>query len=295
MKNVLVIGATGFVGGHLADGLAGAGHRVRCLVRTPAKAAALARHEVVAGDIMNAADVTRAAAGMDAVYVSIHTLSRQATTGGFMELERQGLANVVADGRAGGPRRLVYVTSLGVNADSTGYARERWTSEQLVLDSGLDATIVQPGQIVGLGGQGFELLLAAAKRRVAFVLGPRAKRLRTIGIDDLVDAMVSVLDEPRTFGLRLELGSDDVLTKDEMIDRAAEVLGRPHPWKVHVPLGLLAAAAPVIQRLAKLPAGAMAGLVDALDMDLVGDVTVSRAILPRVPVGYSESVRRALR
>ena len=71
--DVLVAGATGRLGGPLADRLIDHGHRVRALTRNPGTAAAerLRRHgaDVVAGDLDDPPSLHRAAAGADAVFV----------------------------------------------------------------------------------------------------------------------------------------------------------------------------------------------------------------------------------
>lgn len=116
---VLVIGATGFVGGRVVSALRRDGRRVRCIVRTPARAHGLAGDgvEVVQGDMLDAALVTRAAAGVAAVVVCVHTISPQpadAAGSGFMDVEAAGLRNVAAACTDQGVRRVLYVTSIGV-------------------------------------------------------------------------------------------------------------------------------------------------------------------------------------
>ena len=300
MEKVLVIGASGFVGGHLARALRADGHAVRCLARNPAKVPSLATAgcEVVPGDIADRASIQQALEAVRAVYISVHTLSPQQASGAgldFMEIERNGLRNIVAGCRAHGVRRLIYVTSLGITPDGPSvWIRGRWEIEQFLLQSGLDVTVIQPGQIVGVGGQGFDMMMAQARRSVALVLGSGRGKMRNIAIEDLVYYLVGVLNDPRAYGQIYAVGCDDILTNNQMIDVAAEVLGRHHPVKIHVPPAILGALAAPLERWGKLPRGALKGLMDSLKVDLTGDPTPIRRILPRPPLSYRQAVERAV-
>jgi len=77
-------------------------------------------------------------------------------------------------------------------------------------------------------------------------------------------------------------------------DITAEVLGRQHPIKIHIPRTLLGALAPVIERVSKRPKGSIKGLVDSMKSDAIGDPTALRTILPRTPLPYRQAVERAL-
>ena len=300
MKKILVIGASGFVGGRVARALRADGYDVRCSARHPAKVQDLAALgcEVVQGDMSDLASMRQALQSVDAAYISVHTLSpqRAGMAGqGFMDVEMDGLRNIVAACRASGVRRLIYVTFLGAAPDGpSAWIRGRWEAEQLLLNSGLDVTVIRPSQIVGAGGQGFDMLVGQAKRSTAIIMGGGQQRFRTIALDDLAYYLVGVLDDPRAYGQCYDVGSDDILTRDQMIDRAAEILGRDHPRKIHIPRALLGALAPLIERRTRVPRGAIAGFLDGMKADMIGDPAPIRAILPRTPLPYRQSVERAL-
>ena len=304
MKNSLVIGASGFVGGHVARALLADGYNVRCLVRKPANVQDLARagYEIVQGDMLDLPSLRAALKSMDAVYVSIHTLSAQATNQatdtvqqGFMDVEMSGLQNIVTACRANGVHRLIYVTFLGVSPDAPSeWVRGRWKAEQFLLQTGLDVTIIRPGMIVGVGGQGFNMMVSNAKRRVAMVIGSGQQKFCSIAIDDLVYYLLGVLEDTRTYGQAYDVGSDDVLTANELIDAVADSLGQRRPTKVHIPKRLLGALAPLIERIGKLPGGAMKGMIDSLETDMIGNPAAIQAILPQTPLSNRQAIERAL-
>ena len=300
MKKILVIGASGFVGGYLTRQLVAEGFSVRCLVRNPEKVKDLAAVgcEIVKGDLSDALSVQSALDSVDAVYVSIHTLAPQqkgTADMGFMEIEMRGLKNIVEGSRVQGVRRLIYVTSLGISAASKdAWTCGRWNTQQYLLNSGMDVTVIQPGMIVGIGGQGFNMVLANAQKRSAFVLGTGKNKFRCIAIDDLVYNLIGVLNEPRAYGQVYEVGSDDVLTSDALIDVTADVTGHSHPKKIHIPLGLIRFAAPLIELLAKSPKGSIKGALGGMGADLIGNPSAIRKLLPRKPLSYREAVAKAL-
>ncbi len=300
MKKILVIGSSGFVGRHVAQALLADGYAVRCSARNPAKVQDLATLgcEVVQGDMSDLASMQQALDSVDAAYIAVHTLSPQqaGTTGqGFMDVEMDGLRNIVTACRTNGVRRLVYVTFLGAAPDGpSAWIRGRWEAEQFLLHSGLDVTVIRPGQIVGVGGQGFNMLVGQAKRSTAVMMGSGRQKFRTIALDDLGYYLVGVLNDPQAYGQCYDVGSDDVLTTEQMIDVAAEILGRNHPRKIHIPRALLGALAPFVERRTKAPKGAIKGFLDGMKADMIGDPTPIRTILPRKPLLYRQAVERAL-
>jgi len=172
--------------------------------------------------------------------------------------------------------------------------RERWGAEQFLLHSGLVVTCIRPMQIVGVGGQGFDIMVANARRSVALMMATPRQRNRNIAVDDLVYYLVGVLEDPRAYGQCYDVGCADILTNDQMTDVAAEVLGRKHPYKIYLSPTLLGTLAPLIERVSKLPKGSFKGILESLDTDAIGDPMPIRAILPRPPLSYREAVERAL-
>jgi len=301
MKRILVIGSSGFVGGYLTRQLLAEGYMVRCLARNPDKVNELSELgcEIVKGDLSDLSSVQHALNSMDAVYISIHTLAPQhkdTADLGFMDIEMNGLKNIVEGCKMHKVQRLIYVTSLGISADKKdAWTSGRWKTQQYLLNSGLDVTVIQPGMIVGIGGQGFNMVLANAQKNTAFVVGNGLNKFRCIAINDLTYNLIGVLNEPKAYGQCYEVGSDDVLTGDQLIDAAAEVTGHRHPRKIHIPLALLRFAAPLIERIAKSPKGSIKGALDGLGADMIGDPSAIRTLLPRRPLSYKQAVEEALK
>lgn len=108
----LVTGATGYIGGRLVPELLDAGHRVRCLARSPAKLRDypwVDDAEVVRGDVTDAGSVAEALRGVDVAYYLVHALG---TGHAFEETDRKAAGIFGEQARAAGVRRIVYLGGL---------------------------------------------------------------------------------------------------------------------------------------------------------------------------------------
>ncbi len=124
-------------------------------------------------------------------------------------------------------QRVVYVTSLGISADAASeWLRERWHREQLLLRSGLDATVIRPGYIVGVGGRGFDTIVSNAKKRIAINMGGDHPKMRTIAIDNLMYYLSGVPHEPRAYRQCYDVGNDDVLSINQLVDTTADIIAQ---------------------------------------------------------------------
>ena len=299
MQPILVIGASGFVGGRLARALLAEGQAVRCLARDPARVQEFVAlgGTAVKGDISDPASLNEALKGVRAVYVSVHTLSPQPGSPagqGFVDAELTGLQNIVGACRAQGVSRLIFVTSLGVTADADSeWLRGRWQAEQLLLGSGLDVTIIRPGMIVGQGGRGFGRVASQAGQPVAMQIG-RPQKMRTIAVDDLVYYLIGVRDKPASYGQVYDVGSDDVLTNRQMLRTTADILGRRPPLTLPLSAGVLGMVGPFLERAAKMPRGMLKGFLDSQTADMSGDPRPIRALLPRTLLSFRQAVQQTL-
>lgn len=228
--DVLVTGATGYVGGRLVPRLLAEGHTVRCLTRRPHAlddAPWRDRVQVVGGDANDEGAVLRAADGADAAYFLVHGMqSRMAKL-----LERE-VATAVAfrEGcSAAGVRRIVYLGGLVDEDDLARTSPHMYARQQVgqALRAGdVPVTELRAGIVLGAGSASFELLSAAANAPVALAAPMTASRTQPVGEADLLDVLVAVLDDPRARWEILEIGGADVLTYRDLVARLRAAKGR---------------------------------------------------------------------
>ncbi|NUP83391.1 MAG: NAD(P)H-binding protein, partial [Nonomuraea sp.] len=164
----LVTGATGYIGGRLVPELLDAGHRVRCLARSPGK---LRDHpwsgqaEVVKGDVTDAGSVAEAMRGIDVAYYLVHALG---TGDDFEETDRKA-ARIFGDAaRAAGVRRIVYLGGLTPahvpERELSPHLRSRSEVGRILLDSGVPTTVLRAAVVIGSGSASFEMLRYLTER-----------------------------------------------------------------------------------------------------------------------------------
>ena len=147
---ILLVGATGNLGGRIAHRLVAHGLPFRALIRPatePGGVEALAS-DVVRGDLRDPAALERAVEGIETVISSAHSLDRIMAGRGDVSIEsvdRRGNANLVASAAAAGVSRFVFVSFPGpVLASHTPFAEAKLATEELLRASPMDEIIVRP-------------------------------------------------------------------------------------------------------------------------------------------------------
>ena len=231
----LIAGATGFVGGCLAEALAGAGVEVRCLVRDRRRASRLeeAGLELHVGDVTDAAGLEGAARDVELAYYLVHAM---AGGGGFAERERQGAVNFARMAKREGVRRVVYLGGLGDESVSA-HLRSRHETARVLAAEGPPLTYFRAAMVVGAGSESYRTLRYLVGR-LPVMIAPAWLRTPTqpIGIDDVVEYLRRAPEVPESEGREVQIGGPDVLSYAAMMDRMAVALGKQPRPQLPVPL-----------------------------------------------------------
>ena len=257
---VLVTGATGFTGGHLAAALARRGHDVRALVRPRSLArferSSLARLGVtaVAADLVDRDAVTRAADGVSVVY-HIAATYREAGQPDmtYRDINVRGTHNVLEGALRGGATRVVHCSTGGVhghiahppaNEDAPlnpgdVYQATKLEAEQLARQYGtahpLEVVIARPIGIYGPGDTRFLKLFRGLARRRFPVLGSGEVFYHLTYIDDLVEGFRLCGEVPAAAGRTYILAGASYTTLNELVALVAGEL-KVKPFPVHLPV-----------------------------------------------------------
>ncbi|MFG3510505.1 SDR family oxidoreductase [Streptomyces sp. NPDC047821] len=299
----LVTGATGYIGGRLVPELLDAGHRVRCLARTPAKLRDQPwadRVEVVPGDVTDEESVRAAMRGVDVAYYLVHAL----TTGrDFEETDRAAARIFGRSAREHGVRRIVYLGGLtppGVPENRLSpHLRSRAEVGRILLDSGVPTTVLRAAVVLGSGSASFEMLRYLTERLPVMITPSWVRtRIQPIAVRDVLRYLVGSAGMPPEVNRAFDIGGPDVLTYRDLMRRYAAVSGLPRRLILPVPVltpnlsslwvGLVT---PVPPAIARPLAESLRHEVVCREHDIAGHVPDP----PGHPIGCDEALTLALR
>lgn len=310
---ILVTGATGFVGGHLAEACVARGHAVRTIARPSSHTDLLERLgvEIRRGDLADPEIVREAVDGVDAI---VHCAAKVGDWGPVADYRAVNVdaLRLLLEACYNKPlKRFIHISSLGVYAarhhygtDETeplpprhmdGYTQTKVEAEHLALDAhrlhGTPVVVLRPGFIYGPRDRTVLPKLAENLRLgIVRYIGDASKlAMNTIFVGNLVDAIFLALDNPRAVGQVYNLTDGDRVTKRQFFETIADGLGLPRPQR-RVPLFLAKLVARILEgrarrRGAKEPPRITQARLKFLGLNL--DFSIEKA---RRELGYSPAI-----
>lgn len=249
--NVLVTGASGFVGKAVVTELLKHGHTVTAGSRSGGDVGGARGVKL---DVTDPGSVQRAVGQADPQVV-VHLVGIIAEKGDqtFTRVHVDGTRNVLA----ATPRsaRYVHMSALGAREDSaSGYSSSKAKAEALVRASGLNWTIFQPSLIFGPGDDFFGRVLRELVSAAPVVpqIGNGRFPFRPVSVQDVAQAFALAAGSDLGAGQTFALTGPQEFTFRELLELELGALGKRKPI-VPVPLPLMNLAVPLMQVLPKPP------------------------------------------
>ena len=232
---ILVVGATGQLGGLIARTLLDRGKPVRILVRSGSSYdhLATAGAEPVIGDLKDPDSLAACCTGVEAIVSTANSALR----GGddtVESVDRQGNSNLIDAASAAGVRHFVFISVLGAHPDSpVPFIQAKGETEQRLRESGMSWTALQPEAYMDIW---FPMVVggpALAGQSVTLV-GEGRRRHAFVAMRDVVEYALATLDQ-ETNGQTLLIGGQEPVSWWDVIAAFNQELGHEIPVRTVEP------------------------------------------------------------
>lgn len=228
MKNILLIGGTGFLGTALASRLAGANFSLTLPTRRPERVrhlAVLPAAQVVQADVHDDASLARLMVGQDAVISLVGILK-----GNFRRTHEDLPGKIGRAAKAAGVPRLIHISALAAAADAPStYLKTKAAGEAAIQAAYPAVTIFRPSVIFGQGDSFLTLFADLLKIAPVVPLACADARFQPVWVDDVVSAIVASLGRPESQGQTYPLCGPREYTLQQLVAYAGDVSGNPRP------------------------------------------------------------------
>jgi nucleoside-diphosphate-sugar epimerase len=223
---VFVTGATGFTGSQTVPLLLDRGWEVHCLYRESSDRSVLPQTEIHwhPGNLENQKKLSEAMQGCD-------TLANIASLG-FGHAE-----NIVKSAQAAGIQRAIFISTTAIFTKLNSQSKlTRLAAEAAIQNSDLNYTILRPTMIYGSQRDRNMYRLIRLLRRFPLIpiFGKGDYLQQPVFVDDVANAILQCLDQPKTIGKSYNIAGKKALTYNEVIDTIATIMNRKI-YKLYLP------------------------------------------------------------
>ena len=260
-RNLLITGATGFIGRDITREACRVGFHVSVMVRSHTEIMPAAVNQIVVGDLQQ---FTKEEAitlesnrlllsAMQNVDVVIHTAARAHVMreehddpAAIYHLMNVALTEKLALAAAdAGVKRFVFISSIKVNGEAStepfteadvpapedDYGRSKWLAEQCLTEigqrTGMEIVILRPPLIYGPGVKGnFASLIKLIRKSIPLPFGAIHNKRSLLALDNLVSAILLVSEHPAAANQAFLLADDEDVSTTELIKLIAQSQGK---------------------------------------------------------------------
>ena len=271
--NILLTGATGFLGSQLANCLAASEMKVTAAVRHNTKL--LAANVVLIDGLHGTTDWSAAVAAQQVVIhcaARAHIMKDEVADplAEYRKANVEGTLNLARQAAAAGVKRFVFISSIKVNGEQTplgkpfiaddavapedAYGISKWEAEQslqqLAAETGMEVVIIRPPLVYGPSVKGnFANMIKLVEKGLPLPLGAIHNQRSLVALDNLVDLIIICIDHPAAANQVFLAGDGEDVSTTELLRGVAKAMGKPSRL-LPVPAGLLQLGATMLGKKA---------------------------------------------
>jgi len=293
-KNILITGATGYIGSRLLKVLKKTDYSISCLARKPEYLTSRVPEDikVVKGDVLDPESLEKALKGIDTAFYFVHSMGNKDS---FEELDRVGAQNFAQAAEKMNVKRIIYLGGLGDSSKKLSqHLESRNETGEILRNYKTQVIEFRSSVVIGAGSLSFELIRALVEK-LPIMTTPRWVYVETqpILINDLLDYLTGSIDKEFEGNKIFEIGCEDIVTYGDLMKIYADHRGLNRyiipvpvltPWLSSLWLGLVT---PIYARIGRK-------IIDSLKYSTVVKDHSVNEYFDIKPKDVSESVKIAL-
>lgn len=293
--NILLTGATGYIGQRLLPVLVEAGHTVVCCVRNVQRFHYNGPHServsVITGDFLKPETLKDIPDNIDAAYYLIHSMS--ASSGDFSEKEERSARHFLQQIEQTRARQIMYLSGIVNDAHLSKHLRSRKHVEDVLASGSVPLTTLRAGIIIGSGSASFEIIRDLVEK-LPVMIAPHwlNNRCQPIAVRNVVQYLAGVALKPETFNRSFDIGGPDILSFKEMLLGYADVR-HLRRYIFTVPLMSLRLSAYWLHFITSTNYSLASSLVEGMKAEVICAPSDITRLVPLDLLGYREAVRLA--
>jgi len=230
---IAITGATGFIGGYIARGMARAGHDIRALIR-PGREAALPvlegkTCEAHVGDLTDRASLEGFLEGQD-LLIHVASAHDHFTEEQMQQVNVRGTEYLLEEASRSAPNLVFWIISSAVigRAVHSYYRDSKRVQEKIIRGSGFEWASFRPTLVYGIGDYRHTapLLRRCAREKGSYwVPHSGLSKINPVHVDDVVDALIRFFDFERAVDCVYELAGPEGIPYNDFVDLTIEAVG----------------------------------------------------------------------
>lgn len=250
--NIIITGATGFIGSAVVERLHQQGHTIRALVRMIGDTLPLTIKQDLVGNLMPNTDYKPFLCDAD---ILIHLAARAHIVKDqvvdpiipFRETNTYATLNLAMQAANAGISRFVFISSIGVNGNITydkpftvsdtpnpaePYAISKYEAEiglrKIAAETGMEVVVIRPPLVYGAGAPGnFRKLIKTIGGGIPLPLGKINNQRSYVALPNLIDLIAICISHPAAANQTFLVSDGEDLSTTELLQRLARALGKP--------------------------------------------------------------------